>query len=370
MNPPITVSLSRPKRRTISFHSTGRLYPRRLRFGAKTPRQDEIRTTLRSRIECLEFLNRRLQLEVAQIVPLKGYAERLELRVAELERLMKNDGFRIDNTTPVCALQRSVMHAINTIRRRDNGSGSTNDTISSSIGFPIPSSLIADNPSISATQTVSDEPASVDGVWATVGSSRHWVKDLAALDAVKKRHSKKAKRNKRRTVKRKLARQKHNSAAPLNSQHLQVPDYQPQLSQHHRGRQYQQNDLQLNPPQHHPTSRLYQSDQDQHQRHQRRQQQSRDDPIRSHTPGSDTWIYVTGVANDNTVATVKQYVSERIHRENIDCFLLLPRGVDPRTRRFLSFKVRIPSSCAYIVTQRSFWPVDVTARYFVSEQDF
>ena len=90
--------------------------------------------------------------------------------------------------------------------------------------------------------------------------------------------------------------------------------------------------------------------------------------LRVHTPG--TWIYISGVANDVSVASVKEYISEKLNRQNIECHLLLPKHVDPRTRRSLSFKARIPSTCAYIALDSSFWPIGVKARYFVANEDF
>ena len=89
-----------------------------------------------------------------------------------------------------------------------------------------------------------------------------------------------------------------------------------------------------------------------------------------YNPGIGTWLYVSGLVNTTTVADVKNYVSKKIYRHDIECHLLLPRNINPTSRRLLSFKLRIPSSCAYTVLDKSFWPDGVNARYFVNEKDF
>lgn len=92
--------------------------------------------------------------------------------------------------------------------------------------------------------------------------------------------------------------------------------------------------------------------------------------LRMHTPGIDTWLYISGFANDITAAILKEYISEKLHRSNIECHLLLRKGIDPRSQRSLSFKARIPSSCAYIAMHHSFWPDGISVRHFVPEKDF
>ena len=92
--------------------------------------------------------------------------------------------------------------------------------------------------------------------------------------------------------------------------------------------------------------------------------------LRVHTPNTGTWIYISGVANDVTAAAVKEYISEKLNRQNVECHLLLPRDANPHARRSPSFKARIPSTCAYIALDHSFWPCGVKVRYFVAEKDF
>lgn len=92
---------------------------------------------------------------------------------------------------------------------------------------------------------------------------------------------------------------------------------------------------------------------------------NRSTPLFMNSPNSDTWLYVSGVANDFPATDVKGYLSERLSCQDIDCYFLLPRGTDPRSRRSLSFKVRIPSSCAHVALLRNFWPMGISARYFV-----
>ena len=95
-----------------------------------------------------------------------------------------------------------------------------------------------------------------------------------------------------------------------------------------------------------------------------------DIPLRMHTPNKETWIYISRVTNDVTEADLKDYISRKLHRQDIECHLLLSKDIDPRSRQTISFKARIPSSCAYIALHSSFWPSGVNVRYFVSAKDF
>lgn len=83
-----------------------------------------------------------------------------------------------------------------------------------------------------------------------------------------------------------------------------------------------------------------------------------------------TWLYVSQVANDVSSDLVRDYVAGKLYRDDIHCFSLLPYRTDPATRRHLSFKLRIPSSCTYIALDPSFWPKNVRVRKFVANEDF
>lgn len=87
-------------------------------------------------------------------------------------------------------------------------------------------------------------------------------------------------------------------------------------------------------------------------------------------PHSDTWLYLYNVGNDVTEDAIKEYASKHLRRDNVICRMLLPKGVNPRSRRSLSFKVRVPSSCAYLALDNSFWPSGVRASYFTNNEDF
>lgn len=84
---------------------------------------------------------------------------------------------------------------------------------------------------------------------------------------------------------------------------------------------------------------------------------------------TDTWIYLSGFYNGVTSDDVRSYACNRLNRENISCFSLLPRGADPGSRQQLSFKLKIPSTVSYIVLDGSFWPDGVRARKFVNNND-
>lgn len=87
-------------------------------------------------------------------------------------------------------------------------------------------------------------------------------------------------------------------------------------------------------------------------------------------PSANTWIYVSGLGNAVNVDILKDYVGKRIGSDEILCSPLLPKGVDPTTRRNLSFKIRIPSTFAHRVLNPHFWPSHVKVRYFVDSPNF
>ena len=71
-----------------------------------------------------------------------------------------------------------------------------------------------------------------------------------------------------------------------------------------------------------------------------------------------------------TANVIKDYLRRKLNRDGIECFLLLRKGTDPRTRTSLSFKARVPLSCLYITLDPTFWPYGITARPFVARKDF
>ena len=232
-----------------------------------------------------------------------------------------------------------------------------------------------------------NEPTSDGGIWMTIGSSRYWARDLPSLRVLRARIMTKIKRQARRKEKRREARAKRQlerQSSHRNVYHHQSPASHQGSTEPHAQRATPTPPQQFrapspgNLPQHHP-ARLRQASQ--HRAHERGSTNQPDvaandvvtvssEQLRMHTPGVGTWIYISGVANDVTVATVKNYISGKLNRQNIECHLLLPRDTDPSARRSLSFKAKIPSTCAYIALDSSFWPTGVKARYFVANEDF
>lgn len=51
------------------------------------------------------------------------------------------------------------------------------------------------------------------------------------------------------------------------------------------------------------------------------------------------WIYVSGFPNTTTARAVQDYVCQKLRRDDIQCAMLLSRGVDLLSRRKLAFKV-------------------------------
>uniref|UniRef100_A0A182IK55 Uncharacterized protein n=1 Tax=Anopheles atroparvus TaxID=41427 RepID=A0A182IK55_ANOAO len=76
------------------------------------------------------------------------------------------------------------------------------------------------------------------------------------------------------------------------------------------------------------------------------------------------WLHIMGLANTITVEQVTASVSRRLVTEDVLAFFLLGRGVDPSSRRALSFKVRIPESCREKALRSDSWPVGVRVREF------
>ena len=223
------------------------------------------------------------------------------------------------------------------------------------------------------------------GMWMTIGSSRFWASDLDSLKKLRAREKNKLRRQTRRRERRREARLR--SRQTLNGNQDSQPSENAPTHEHSnqqpRSILSQSSSIQSqiraanrgNSPQSHSSS-LQQATESQVDVQPQNQPAIDDgsaplpDPLRAHTPGTETWIYISGVANDVTAAAVKEYISEKLNRQNVECHLLLPSNVDPRTRRSLSFKARIPSTCGYIALDTSFWPTGVKAWYFVAYKYF
>ena len=85
---------------------------------------------------------------------------------------------------------------------------------------------------------------------------------------------------------------------------------------------------------------------------------------------SHAWIYVSGFTTSTTAAQVRNYAKSRFKCDVTECTLLLPRGVNPTSRRSLAFKLKVPAHAAIDAMNPSMWPAQVFVRSFVSNQDF
>lgn len=90
----------------------------------------------------------------------------------------------------------------------------------------------------------------------------------------------------------------------------------------------------------------------------------------SNLDDNDVWLYINGFSNVTTSEQLRLYVASKTGCENVVCQSLLKRGVDPRSRRELSFKLKIPQSALNTVSCKSFWPDYVRVRAFTSDKDF
>ena len=221
------------------------------------------------------------------------------------------------------------------------------------------------------------------GMWMVVGDSRFWSSDLASLKALRAREKAKLRRQTRRRERRREARSRKRQTPQPSQVADDRPRNVPAIQRQRQSPQHPAPAATLPPSQHDQLPGQTQT------RSWSQVASCSTHPFQNNTHGNGNatvpeatgephgleshggeWLYITGLANDITTDVVKQYISARIHRENVDCQLLLPRGVDPHSRRYLSFKIRIPSSCVYVVLQDTFWPVGVSVRRFTAAKDF
>ena len=89
---------------------------------------------------------------------------------------------------------------------------------------PQPTPSAPEECSSSTTYPAPNEATSDGGIWMEIASTRHWVKDLATLRALKTRHMNKQRRRERRAQKRREVRQqKRNESRPNMSQSTERP---------------------------------------------------------------------------------------------------------------------------------------------------
>lgn len=81
------------------------------------------------------------------------------------------------------------------------------------------------------------------------------------------------------------------------------------------------------------------------------------------------YLHLGGLANNVTVKEVSALVSSALATKDVFAVLLLRKGVDPASRRTLSFKVRIPESCREKALRCDSWPAGVRSREFFRRLD-
>lgn len=82
------------------------------------------------------------------------------------------------------------------------------------------------------------------------------------------------------------------------------------------------------------------------------------------------WIYLSGFNSCISSEQVLNYVRYKLHCTDIECFPLLPKGLNISSRRQLSFKIKTPASVFGTAKRRGLWPSHVTVRPFLDDKDF
>ena len=82
------------------------------------------------------------------------------------------------------------------------------------------------------------------------------------------------------------------------------------------------------------------------------------------------WIYAAGFSNTTVASTVKEMLSAALKVDDITCFPLIRRGVDPASLRSISFKLRVPASVASSALRSNVWPTGIYTREFDTSSDF
>lgn len=82
------------------------------------------------------------------------------------------------------------------------------------------------------------------------------------------------------------------------------------------------------------------------------------------------WFHVSRFGPDTTVDDLKTYVSEKISSNEVECYLLVPKGRDPSELRFVSFKIGVLGSSKSALMDASIWPSNVSVRHFEQRSGF
>ena len=82
------------------------------------------------------------------------------------------------------------------------------------------------------------------------------------------------------------------------------------------------------------------------------------------------WIYAAGFSNTTVAPSVKEMLSTALKTDDIICFPLIRRGVDPASLRSISFKLRVPLLVANSALRSNVWPAGIYVREFDSSSDF
>lgn len=314
----------------------------------KKPSKARINSTItlsnKTKIDFLQTEVSQLRLKLTLLEPLKSQIDRLTDRVASLEALLVNG---TKNPTA------------------DEFNDALLQTTNSTHGsIAVPASSLA------ASYYPPPDIITEDGKWFVVGSNRVWCKDEASyLKALKKE-----KRRRRRRTKRRAERLLRSSRRDLSSQLIGTSP----------GTTSQQSSTSGNSSCNHGSHNSWE------QGHVKNDAIVNKNAIASKpkvstehaprvltnniskevSPRTYTWLYVSNVSNNTSAETIFNYLCQKLKHNDIYCHPLIPRGVDPRSRRTMSFKVRILSSDAAIATKTNFWPNEVRVRYFVPDSDF
>lgn len=76
------------------------------------------------------------------------------------------------------------------------------------------------------------------------------------------------------------------------------------------------------------------------------------------------WLYLSGISPDVPDQTVTNLATETLGTEDVTVVKLIPRGRDPRTLNFISYKVGLPIGLKDKAMNSNTWPVGIVFREF------
>ncbi|XP_058813727.1 uncharacterized protein LOC131677732 [Topomyia yanbarensis] len=81
------------------------------------------------------------------------------------------------------------------------------------------------------------------------------------------------------------------------------------------------------------------------------------------------WLYLSGISPDVPDESVTKLAADKLGNSNITVVKLVPRGRDPRTLNFVSYKVGMPTDLKEKAMTASTWPVGIAYREFEEKSD-